>query len=161
MLTPQLRTPYKAKPIPWIRIEDLPLWESNELLSRAAGAPSQVLLGAGRSFGVVFIGTFQHCLEPGASATPYTRTQQLWPCAVHPATCTTEGVRSVSVEPSSCISSKTVIELVRIVGKGVRPQHAECQPQVQGSEVGYGRAARDRMEEYRPHSGLVPCVPWV
>ena len=32
MLAPQLRTPYKAKPIPWIRIEDLPFGESNELL---------------------------------------------------------------------------------------------------------------------------------
>ena len=31
-LTPQLRMPYKAKPIPWIQIEDLPFWESNELL---------------------------------------------------------------------------------------------------------------------------------
>ena len=31
-LTPQLRMPYKAKPIPWIQTEDLLFWEPNELL---------------------------------------------------------------------------------------------------------------------------------
>ena len=122
-------------PIPWIRIEDLPLWESNELLSRAAGAPSQVLVGAERAVRVVLIHPIQRGLGQGASTTPYAGPQHDWhgeiPCAVHPATGTAEGattcerlLRRMPVERSSCISSAIVIQLVPVLGSGVRPKHA-------------------------------------